>query len=263
MDNFITPSDSSCESNFRPNTELAKDEISKMCVLILNDYKSGKIKNLPVNERTLIRGINCESIDDRTVRAIACLFYKTEDFQNLIELVPSVLKAAIESANNKLTHQGVVSYEISRNPELAQLWNLCSGYGCTRDLGLRNFGDKFDILIEILVEQKLITKSLLTKDCWIASGDMLKDREDFVFHYEHMFNLTKEKLKTPGEGKVIQFCGSMTKSSYLKLQEKMVELYYDHVQSDSLIETTEEEIKFNFQASLCALGENEVQDEIQ
>jgi hypothetical protein len=261
---MITP-----ENDVSPDIQMSielliKNIVEEMSLDILNKIESKKITEpLPVSKSSLLRGVNGSKLDNKTIRNIACLYYNVEDFDTLINLVPDYLKNTIMDANNKLTHQGVVSYEIARNPELVQLWHLCSGYGCTRKSGEKYFGKKFDTLIEILIGRKLITKSLLTQDCWIASGEMMRDREDFVYHYEHMFNLIKNSLNAPGEGKVVQFCGEMTKASFFKLQEKMVELYNEYVQADSLIESTEKEIKFNFQASLCAIGTNEVQDEIQ
>lgn len=257
MSEFITPSDSAVEPGHRNSVDLVRDEVAKMCLSILDEWDFSKSKSAPVNERTLRRGINGESLDDKTVRTIACLFYKTEDFSVLIEVVPNFLKSIIENANNKLSHSGEVSYEIARNPELVQLWNLCSGYGCSKVLGEKYFSDKFEILIKILEENRLVTKSVLRPELWIASGDMMKCREDGLYHYENMFHIAKKSLATPGNGKFIQFCGEISEESFEYFQEKLVELYKDCLQKDALTESKNDSVKFNFQASICDLNAGE------
>lgn len=271
MDNFITPSDSLGETHTRPITLSAKDEISKMCLFILNDFEAGKIKTLPINERTLRRASNGESVDDKTVRTIACLHFQTEDFQKLLEVVPETLKTTIENANNKLTHNGSVSYEVARNPELIQLWNLCSGFGCTKSEGEEKFPGIFDTLISILDEHKLVTKSVLRADCWIMSGEMILDREDALNHYENMFKMVRNDLLNPDNGRFIQFSGQMRKSSFQRVKEKMVVFFMENIRAESLSDNKEESlsdfdeemVKFNFQSSLSDLINSnvEVEDE--
>ncbi len=190
MDNFITPSDSLGETNTRPVILSAKDEISKMCLSVLDDVEAGKIKNLPINERTLRRAVNGESIDEKTVRTVACLYYNTEEFDELIALVPVSLKHLIENANSKLSHQGNVPFEVARNPGLVKLWNLCLGYGCTKSLGEEYFGDEFITMVNALVEYKLVTKSVLMPDLWIANGEMIINRDDLLFHFDQMGELS-------------------------------------------------------------------------
>lgn len=271
MDNVITPSDSLSETRSRSNAEMAKEEISRMCLTILDDLEAGNINSLPMNERTLRRGANGESIDDKTVRTISCLYYKTEDFQKLVEVVPTFLKNTIENANNRLTHQGDVSYEIARNPELVQLWNSCSGFGLNKKAGEEMFPGKFDTLIKILEEHKLVTKSVFDAGNWIMNGDMIKDREDFVYHYDQMFSLTKETLNDQKNGKVIQFCSAMRQADYDELTQGIVSFFYDFVQKKSISKEREDSsffgndiVKFNFQASLCELARltNEVSNAI-
>jgi len=271
MSEFITPSDLAVEPGHRNSTDLIRDEIANMCLSLLSEIDSGRLKNLPINERSLRRGINGESLDDKTIRTISCLFYKTEEFSKLYELVSDCLKPIIERANNKLTHSGSIKYEVSSNPELIQLWNLCSGLGCTLALGKKRFGDKFAILINTLEEHKLVTKSVLQPDCWIMSGDMIASREDGLNHYKNMFDMIQNGLLIPENGKFIQFSAAMRESAFLKLGEDMANFFYERVSSESLGDGSDEEllsgeplIKLNYQASLCKLdfsqigGNNEI-----
>lgn len=264
MNDFITPSDSIGEPCIRNSIDSVRDEISKMCLSILDSFDSGEIKSLPINERTLRRGYKGESIDEKSIRTIACLYYKTEDFERLVELVPVALKNTIEATNSKLSHQGNVPFEVARNPDLAKLWNLCLGYGCTRELGESYFGGEFNSMINVLVEYKLVTKSVLKTELWLASGDMITSRDDLLFHYDQMAILTRPILNDPSLSKPIQFCGEMTRESFNRLQEKMLELFNEHVRKEALVESDKKEVKFNFQLSLCELspvkeGAHEVQ----
>ena len=243
-----------------------------MSLDILNKIENKEISGpLPVSKSSLIRGINGLKLDDKTIRTIACLYYKTEDLNALLNLVPECLKETIMNANNKLSHNGSVSYEVARNPELVQLWNLCSGFGCTKNEGEEKFPDKFVTLIKILEEHKLVTKSVLRPDCWIMSGEMIMGREDGLYHYENMFNMVKADLLNPDNGKFVQFSGQMRKSSYLKLKEKMVVFFMENIRAESLSDSAEslsdfdeEMIKFNYQASLSDLLNSsiEVKNEI-
>jgi hypothetical protein len=255
MDNFITPSDSLCETKIRAEIEMVKDEISRMCVTILDEYESGKIKNLPINERTLRRGVNGDSIDDKTVRTISCLFYKTEDFEKLIELVPVVLRTIIENANNKLSHQGDVPIEVATNQELVKLWNLCLGEGCSRSLGESYFGIKFDELINALLSYKLVIKSIFKENTWISCGEMITGRDELLFHYEVMHDFLKPSYEDRDLSKLVQYGSRMSKKSFDKLMVKMVDFFYNEIRNESLIELDDdiETVKFNFQMALVAI----------
>lgn len=249
---------SEASSNDPENTNSVLSSIVlEMSLEVLNRIESKVITEpLPVSKSSLTRGINGLKLDDKTIRTIACLYYKTEDLDALLNLVPNCLKETIENANNKLSHQGVVPFEVARNPGLAKLWNLSLGYGCPRELGERYFGEEFSTMINTLVEYKLVTKSILHADLWIANGEMILNREDLLFHYDQMAALTRPILDNPELSKPIQYCGEMSRESFVRLQEKMLEVFHEHVRKESLIESDKKEVKFNFQVSLCELGSN-------